>query len=73
MTERWDVETSDAGAIAVWVDGKGPPLVLVHGSIRNQAGFAPLIRELGGEVTTGREHPAERRCTATPQFFSSAC
>ena len=52
MTERLDVETSDGGTIAVWVDGHGPPLVLVHGSISNHAGSAPLIGELRGEVTT---------------------
>src|SRR3954468_16164784 len=52
MTERWDVETSDGGTIAVWVDGHGPPLVLVHGAISNHTGSAPLIGELGGEVTT---------------------
>jgi pimeloyl-ACP methyl ester carboxylesterase len=52
MTERWDVETSDGGTIAVWVDGNGPPLVLVHGSISNHTGFAPLIGELRGESTT---------------------
>jgi pimeloyl-ACP methyl ester carboxylesterase len=52
MTERWDVETSDGGAIAVWVGGNGPPLVLVHGSISNHTGSAPLIGELRGEVTT---------------------
>jgi pimeloyl-ACP methyl ester carboxylesterase len=52
MTERWDVETSDSGAIAVWVDGNGPPLVLVHGAISNHTGSAPLIGELRGEATT---------------------
>ena len=51
MPERWDVETSDGGAVAVWVDGDGPPLVLIHGSIGNHTGFAPLIGELRGEVT----------------------
>jgi alpha-beta hydrolase superfamily lysophospholipase len=52
VTERWDVETSDGGTIAVWVDGTGPPLVLVHGSISDHTGFAPLIDELRDEVTT---------------------
>src|SRR4051812_15765153 len=52
MTERWDVETSDSGAIAVWVDGNGPPLVLVHGAISNHTGSAPLIGELRGEAPT---------------------
>jgi pimeloyl-ACP methyl ester carboxylesterase len=52
MTERWDVKASDGGAIAVWVDGHGPPLVLVHGAIGDHTGFAPLIGELRGEMTT---------------------
>src|SRR5919199_2492603 len=51
MAERWDVETSDGGTIAVWVDGTGPPLVLVHGSISDHTAFAPLIDELRGDVT----------------------
>jgi pimeloyl-ACP methyl ester carboxylesterase len=51
MTERWDVKTSDGGAIAVWIEGDGPPLVLVHGSISNHTAFAPLISKLRDEVT----------------------
>ncbi len=51
MTERWDVKTSDGGAIAVWIEGDGPPLVMVHGSISNHTAFAPLIGELRDEFT----------------------
>jgi pimeloyl-ACP methyl ester carboxylesterase len=51
MTERWDVQTSDGGTIAVWVDGDGPPLVLVHGSISDHTGSTPLIGELHGAAT----------------------
>jgi pimeloyl-ACP methyl ester carboxylesterase len=51
MPERWDVETSDGGTIAVWVDGHGPPLVLVHGAISDHTGSAPLIGELRGDAT----------------------
>ena len=51
MAERCDVETSDGGTIAVWVDGHGPPLVLVHGAISNHTGSAPLIGELRGDAT----------------------
>jgi pimeloyl-ACP methyl ester carboxylesterase len=52
VTERGTFKTHDGGAIAVWVDGTGPPLVLVHGSISNHAGHAPLIGELRGDATT---------------------
>jgi pimeloyl-ACP methyl ester carboxylesterase len=51
MTERWDVKPSDSGAIAVWIEGDGPPLVLVHGSVSDHTAFAPLIGELRDEVT----------------------
>ena len=51
MTERWHVKTSDGGTIAVWIEGDGPPLVLVHGSVSDQIAFAPLIGELRDEVT----------------------
>ena len=51
MTERWDVKTSDGGAIAVWIEGDGQTLVLVHGSMSNHTAFAPLIGELRDEFT----------------------
>src|SRR5512133_1789842 len=47
MTERWNVKTSDGGAIAVWIEGDGPPLVLVHGSISDHV-FAMDRRGFGG-------------------------
>jgi pimeloyl-ACP methyl ester carboxylesterase len=51
MTERWNVKTCDGGAIAVWIEGDGPPLVLVHGSISDHTAFDPLVGELRGEFT----------------------
>jgi hypothetical protein len=41
VAERWDVKSGDGGSIAVWVEGKGPPLVLVHGSVSDHTMFAP--------------------------------
>ena len=32
MAEWWDVKSGDGGSIAVWVEGEGSSLVLVHGS-----------------------------------------
>ena len=52
MTERWDVETGDGGSIAVWVEGDGPPLVLVHGSVSDHTALEPLVGELRAEFTT---------------------
>ena len=51
VAERWDVKSGDGGLIAVWVEGEGPPLVLVHGSVSDHTGFAPLAGELRDEFT----------------------
>ena len=51
MAERWDVKSGDGGSIAVWVEGDGPPLVLVHGSVSDHTVFAPLVGELRDEFT----------------------
>ncbi len=51
MAERWDIESGDGGSIAVWVEGAGPPLVLVHGSVSDHTVFAPLVGELSDEFT----------------------
>jgi pimeloyl-ACP methyl ester carboxylesterase len=49
--ERWDVKSGDGGSIAVWVEGEGPPLVLVHGSVSDHTMYAPLVGELRDEFT----------------------
>ena len=51
MTQRWNVKTSDGGAIAVWIEGDGPPLALVHGSVSAHTAFDPLVGELRGVFT----------------------
>ena len=51
VAERWDVKSGDGGSIAVWVEGDGPPLVLVHGSVSDHTVFAPLVGELRDEFT----------------------
>lgn len=45
-TERLDVRAPDGNTIAVWVDGAGPGLVLVHGSMCDHTTFNALIGEL---------------------------
>jgi pimeloyl-ACP methyl ester carboxylesterase len=46
-TGRFDVRSADGTAIAVWGEGAGPPLVLVHGSLTDHTTFAPLLAALG--------------------------
>jgi pimeloyl-ACP methyl ester carboxylesterase len=49
---RFDVHSADGTSLAVWVDGDGPPLVLVHGSISDHTTLAPFVDELRKDVTT---------------------
>jgi pimeloyl-ACP methyl ester carboxylesterase len=51
-TTRLDVPSSDGTPLAVWVDGDGPALVLVHGSPSEHSTFDPLVAELRAHVTT---------------------
>lgn len=49
---RFDVVSPDGTSIAVWVEGRGPALVLVHGSIADHTTFDPFVAVLGQQVTT---------------------
>jgi pimeloyl-ACP methyl ester carboxylesterase len=51
VAERWDVKSGDGGSIAVWVEGEGPPLVLMHGSVSDHTMFAPLVGDVRDEFT----------------------
>lgn len=51
MREPWIVQTPDGGAVAVWVEGTGPPLVLVHGSMCDHTAFGPLTEALRDAVS----------------------
>jgi hypothetical protein len=65
--ERFNVQSADGTSIAVWADGNGPPLVMVHGALNDHTTDRPFIDELRGTVTTfamdrrGRGSPAVRR------------
>lgn len=49
---RFHVRSPDGTALAVWVDGKGPALVLVHGSPSDHSSFDPLVQALRGDLAT---------------------
>lgn len=49
---RFDVRSRDGTRIAVWVEGGGPPLVMVHGSIADHTTFEPFVEVLRRDVTT---------------------
>lgn len=49
---RFDVRAPDRTEIAVWVEGDGPALVLVHGSLQDHTISAALVAELRTDVTT---------------------
>ena len=51
-TTRFDVVSPDGTPIAVWVEGTGPALVMVHGSIADHTTFDPFVAVLHDEFTT---------------------
>lgn len=51
-TSRFDVQSRDGTALAVWVDGDGPALVMVHGSIADHTTFDPFVAVLRDKMTT---------------------
>jgi len=50
--EMFHVPSRDGISLAVWVEGDGPPLVLVHGSIADHTTFAPFVEVLRSGFTT---------------------
>ena len=49
---RFDVRSSDGTPLAVWVEGSGPALVMVHGSIADHTTFDPFVEVLRHNLTT---------------------
>lgn len=52
IAEQFTVRSPDGVDLAVWVDGEGPPLVLVHGSLQDHTVSAALVAELRADFTT---------------------
>ncbi len=52
VASRFDVSSADGTSIAVWTEGAGPPLVLVHGSLGDHDHFQALVPELANRVGT---------------------
>jgi pimeloyl-ACP methyl ester carboxylesterase len=50
--DRFDVRSADGIPIAVWVEGIGPALVMVHGSLADHATFEPFVAVLRRHFTT---------------------
>jgi pimeloyl-ACP methyl ester carboxylesterase len=48
----FDVLSTDGTTIRVWKQGDGPPIVLVHGSLRDHTIFEPLVAHLHSSMTT---------------------
>jgi pimeloyl-ACP methyl ester carboxylesterase len=48
---RIDVRSTDGTTLAVWIQCQGPPLVLVHGSLRDLGIFTPPIQEVRPRLT----------------------
>jgi pimeloyl-ACP methyl ester carboxylesterase len=46
-----DVRTAEETPLAVWIEGEGQPIVLVHGSMCDHTTFDPLIAELSRDFT----------------------
>jgi pimeloyl-ACP methyl ester carboxylesterase len=51
-TGRFDVRSADGTSIAVWVEGDGPALVMVHGSIADHSTFEPFVAVLRDDLAT---------------------
>jgi pimeloyl-ACP methyl ester carboxylesterase len=49
---RFDVRSGDGTPLAVWVEGSGPALVMVHGSIADHTTFDPFVAVLRNHLTT---------------------
>ena len=66
-TDEFTVRSPDGVELAVWVDGQGPPLVLVHGSIQDHTISAALVGELRDRLHDVRDGPRRVRGQRRPR------
>ena len=52
QAHRFDVRSNDGTPLAVWVEGSGPALVMVHGSIADHTTFDSFVEVLRNNLTT---------------------
>ncbi|WP_431681316.1 alpha/beta fold hydrolase [Kitasatospora sp. KL5] len=50
--ERFEVRSPDGTVLAVWAEGEGPALVMVHGSLQDHTVSAALVAELRSDTAT---------------------
>ncbi len=48
--DRFDVRSADGTSLAVLVDGHGPPLVMVHGSLSDHTTSGHLVDALWSDT-----------------------
>lgn len=51
-TTRFAAKSADGISLAVWVKGRGPALVMVHGSLQDHRASGALVDDLATDVTT---------------------
>jgi pimeloyl-ACP methyl ester carboxylesterase len=49
---RFGDRSNDGTPVAVWIEGSGPILVMVHGSIADHTTFDPFVEVLRNNLTT---------------------
>lgn len=54
---RFEVRGTEGVPIAVWVDGEGPPLVMVHGMLSDHATFQPMVAAMGAAAMSRNVSP----------------
>jgi pimeloyl-ACP methyl ester carboxylesterase len=75
-TDRFDVRSPDGTTIAVWADGDGPPLVLVHGGLNDHTTDERFIDQLRPSFTTfavDRGSPRSPSCRERSGRRSAGC
>ncbi len=70
--DRFDVVAADGVSLAVWVDGGGPALVVVHGSIQDHTVSAHVAHRKDPAMVA-RHHRKVRRHLRATHWWSRSC